>query len=114
VGFADIRRDRARDLRTDQWPTQSDLNMLVDLTGPFFIYAATVLKFVSAPRFMPEERLNQVLQCGSAVSSDRSKLFSQIDVLYLDILKAQAVDTSWLPSGEGTLRHLLPKGAAGG
>jgi hypothetical protein len=100
VGFADIRRERARDLRTDQWPTPSDLNMLVDLTGPFFIYAATVLKFVGAPRFMPEERLNQVLQRGSAVSSDRSKLFSQIDVLYLDILKAATEDEAGHPEIE--------------
>jgi hypothetical protein len=92
AGFANIRRDRARDLQTDQWPTQSDLNMLVDLTGPFFIYAATVLKFVGAPRFMPEERLNQVLRRGPAISSDGSELFSQIDVLYLDILKAATED----------------------
>jgi hypothetical protein len=89
AGFADIRRDRAHDLQTDQWPTQSDLNMLVDLTGPFFIYAATVLKFIGAPRFMPEERLKQVLQRGS---SDSSKLFSKIDVLYQDILKAATED----------------------
>jgi hypothetical protein len=92
AGFADIRRDRAHDLQTDLWPTQSDLKILVNLTGPFFIYAATVLKFVGAPRFMPEERLNQVLHRGSAVSSDGSKLFSQIDVLYLDILKAATED----------------------
>jgi hypothetical protein len=92
AGFEDIRRDRTHDLRTDPWPTQSDLNILVKLTGPFFIYAATVLKFVGAPRFLPEERLNQVLRRGSAISSDRSKLFSKIDVLYLDILKAATED----------------------
>jgi hypothetical protein len=92
AGFEDIRRDRAHDLQTDPWPTQSDLEILVHLTGPFFIYAATVLKFVDAPRFLPEERLNQVLRRGSAISSDGSKLFSKIDVLYLDILKAATED----------------------
>jgi hypothetical protein len=92
AGFEDIRRDRAHDLQTDPWPTQSDLKMLVNLTGPFFIYAATVLKFVGEPRFMSEERLHQVLQRGSAALSDRSKLFSQIDLLYLDILNAATND----------------------
>jgi hypothetical protein len=92
AGFEDIRRDRAHDLQTDQWPTQSALDMLVDLTGPFFIYAATVLKFVGELRFLPEERLDKVLQRGSATSSDNSRLFSKIDVLYLDILKAATED----------------------
>jgi hypothetical protein len=92
AGFEDIRRDRAHDLQTDPWPTQSDLRILVNLTGLFFIYAATVLKFVGAPRFLPEERLNQVLRRGSVISSEGSKLFSKIDVLYLDILKAAAED----------------------
>jgi hypothetical protein len=100
AGFADIRRDRARDLQTDQWPTRSDLNMLVDLTGPFFIYAATVLKFVGAARFLPEERLNQVLHRGSALVSDSSKVFSQIDVLYLDILKVATEDEAGHPDIE--------------
>jgi hypothetical protein len=92
AGFEDIRRDRTHDLQTDPWPTQSDLNIMVKLTGPFFIYAATVLKFVGAPRFLPEERLNQVLRRSSVISSDGSKLFAKIDVLYLDILKAAAED----------------------
>jgi hypothetical protein len=100
AGFADIRRDRAHDLQTDPWPNHSDLKILVNLTGPFFIYAATVLKFVGAPRFLPEERLNQVLRRGSAISSDGSELFSRIDVLYLDILKAATEDEAGRPKIE--------------
>jgi hypothetical protein len=92
AGFEDIRRERAHDLQTDPWPTQSDLKILVNLTGPFFIYAVTVLKSVGAPRFLPEERLSQVLRRGSAICSDGSKLFSKIDILYLDILKAATQD----------------------
>jgi hypothetical protein len=56
AGFADIRRRRARDIGKDQWPTESQLNTLVQLTGPFFIYASTVLKFVDRPRFSPKSR----------------------------------------------------------
>jgi hypothetical protein len=91
-GFADIRRKRALSLETDQWPSQSELDKLVHLTGPFFIYAATVLKFVGAPRFSPEQQLNQVLERGSAISPDSSQLFLQIDRLYLNVLQSATVD----------------------
>jgi hypothetical protein len=93
-GFADIRRERARDLIADEWPAQSQVNVLVHLTGPFFIYAATVLKFVSDLRFSPEERLNQVLQRGSAISMDSSMPFSQIDALYRDVLASATADVT--------------------
>jgi hypothetical protein len=49
AGFADIRRQCAHDIGTDIWPAQSRLSTLVQLTGPFFIYASTVLKFVDGP-----------------------------------------------------------------
>jgi hypothetical protein len=88
AGFAEIRRKRARDLGTDLWPTQSQLDTLVHLTGPFFIYAATVLKFIDGPRFLPKARLNQILERGSAISTDSSTPFLKIDALYADVLKS--------------------------
>jgi hypothetical protein len=92
AGFADIRRKHARALGTEQWSTQSHLDTLVHLTGPFFIYAATMLKFVGAPRFSPKKRLNQILERGSAISLDRSKPFSTIDALYTEVLKSVTAD----------------------
>jgi WD40 repeat protein len=92
AGFAHIRRKRARDLGSDEWPTQSHLNKLVHLTGPFFIYAVTVLKFVGELRFSPKKRLDQVLERASAISFDKSKPFSQIDALYADVLKSVTSD----------------------
>jgi hypothetical protein len=103
-GFADIRRERPRDLIAEQWPTRSQVNALVHRTGPFFIYAATVIKFVSELRFSPEERLNQVLQRGSAVS-----MFSQIDALYRDVLVSATTDVTGRTNTELCRRvaHLL-------
>jgi hypothetical protein len=101
-GFADIRRNHTLSLETDRWPSrwpsQSQLDKLVHLTGPFFIYAATVLKFVEAPRFLPEQRLNQVLERGSAISPDSSQPFLQIDKLYLNLLQSVTVDDESGPS----------------
>jgi hypothetical protein len=92
AGFMDIRQRRARDLGTDPWPTRSQVNMLVNLTGPLFIYAATVLKFVDAPRFLPQSRLNQILEHGSVISIDSSNPYLRIDALYANVLKSAAED----------------------
>jgi hypothetical protein len=108
-GFADIRRKRALSLQNGQWPSQSQLDKLVHLTGPFFIYAATMLKFVGAPRFLPEQQLNQILERGSAISSDSSQPFLQIDKLYLNVLQSATVDDESGPSSALCRRvgHLL-------
>jgi hypothetical protein len=92
AGFANIRRKHACDLGEHEWPTNSDLNTMVDLTGPLFIYAATVLRFVGDPRFLPDERLQQVLERGLVTSLDSSRPFLQIDSLYADVLEAATVD----------------------
>jgi nucleoside-triphosphatase THEP1 len=88
AGFADMWRRRARDIGTDLWPTESQLNTLVQLTGPFFIYASTVLKFVDGPRFSPQRRLRQILERGSVISTDSSNPYLQVDALYADVLKS--------------------------
>jgi hypothetical protein len=97
-GFADIRRKQDLSLETGRWPSRSQLEKLVHLTGPFFIYAATVLKFVGAPRFSPERQLSQVLERGSAISPDSSQPFLQIDKLYLNVLQSATEDDASGPS----------------
>jgi hypothetical protein len=100
AGFADIRRRRARDIGTDLWPTQSQLNALVQLTGPFFIYASTVLKFVDGPRFSPKRRLLQILERGSMMSTDSSNPYLQVDVLYADVLRSATEEAPGVSSAE--------------
>jgi hypothetical protein len=100
AGFAEIRRKRAHDLGTDLWPTQSQLNALVQLTGPFFIYASTVLKFVDGPRFSPKRRLLQILERGSMLSTDSSNPYLQIDALYADVLKAATEEAPGITNTE--------------
>jgi hypothetical protein len=92
AGFADIRKERAHDVGTEHWPTEAHLNTLVHLTGPLFIYAATVLKFVGAPRFVPQKQLTQVLERGSSVAFGSSTVFSQIDALYMSVLQSATAD----------------------
>jgi hypothetical protein len=104
AGFADIRQRRARELGTDVWPTRSQLNVLVHLTGPLFIYAATVLKFVDAPRFSPKARLSQILERGSAISTDSSNPYLQIDAVYTNVLRSATEELPGCANAELCLR----------
>jgi hypothetical protein len=87
-GFANIRHKHTLALQADQWPTLIQMDRLVDLTGEFFIYAATVLKFVGDSNFSPEQRLHQILQRGLVISSH----FSPINDLYKGILELVTAD----------------------
>ena len=66
------------------WPQENDLKKLVYRASGQFIYAATVIKFVSSDTdfHTPEERLNFVLNPGPMQAS----AFSEIDRLYTQIL----------------------------
>jgi hypothetical protein len=44
TGFVEIRREHQ--LTADWWPSQEDMNTLVALTGSFFIFAATALRYI--------------------------------------------------------------------
>jgi hypothetical protein len=112
AGFSRIRQRRARDLGTDPWPTQSQLDMLVNLTGPLFIYAVTVLRFVDAPRFLPKGRLSQILKRGSGISTGSSNPYLQIDTLYANVLKSATEDLPGSADAElcrrvGNLLHTI-------
>jgi hypothetical protein len=104
AGFDDIRRRRVRDIGTDVWPTDSQLNTLVLLTGPFLIYAATLLKFVDGPRFSPKSRLRQILGDRSGISTDSTNPYSKIDALYADVLRSATEETPGLKNDELCLR----------
>jgi hypothetical protein len=89
--FHTLREYRSMELPLTDWPNQNDLQCLVHQSGLLFIYAATVVRFVSSPRYSPPDRLAQVLgrQQGSGIRSPHHHL----DELYMGILQ-DAVDTS--------------------
>jgi hypothetical protein len=89
--FHILREYRSLELPLTDWPDRNDLQCLVEQSGLLFIYAATVVRFLSSPRHSPPERLAQVLgrQQGSGIRSPHHHL----DELYMGILQ-DAVDTS--------------------
>jgi hypothetical protein len=100
AGFADIRQRRARDIGTDLWSSKSQLNTLVHRSGPFLIYAATVLKFLDSPRFSPRGRLLQILEHGCEIATNTSSPYSKIDALYEDVLKSATEEAPDCTSAE--------------
>ena len=61
------------------WPTTDQIQTLVELAVPLFIFAATVCRYIGSKSGDPEEYLNQVLKY-------RKSTFSQLDRTYLPIL----------------------------
>ena len=72
----------------DGWPSSSDINILCEKAAGFFIYAATVIKFVISKSYTPAQRLNQITSLPHNTSHEGK---SGIDILYTQVLK-QAVD----------------------
>ncbi|KAJ7095629.1 hypothetical protein C8R44DRAFT_718215, partial [Mycena epipterygia] len=83
--FARIHREHRQTMRRipTPWPSADVLAMLVEKSSGYFIYAATVIKFVDDKYFRPTERL-QVIQNLTPNSSDSP--FSALDQLYIQIL----------------------------
>jgi hypothetical protein len=83
--FDEICEDRSSDLPSPDWPDDDDLNRLVLLSGLLFIYAATVVRFLSSPRHNPPKRLAQLL--GRQQASGITSPHHQLDELYMGILR---------------------------
>ncbi|KAK2809062.1 hypothetical protein FQN50_004115 [Emmonsiellopsis sp. PD_5] len=59
------------------WPGQPNLDILVEMAVPLFIFAATVCRFIGESRFNPQKRLEDVLKyqsVGDASKFDRTYL----------------------------------------
>ena len=67
------------------WPTHEVLSILVKKSSGQFIYAATVVKYISSNRHQPVRRLEIVL----GMQPPRSDLpFAELDALYLSLLSS--------------------------
>jgi len=64
------------------WPSDAALQLLVERSGGYFIYASTVLKYVDQEYFSPIERLQEVLD----ISQAGSDVFEELDKLYRQVL----------------------------
>ena len=73
---------------TEDWPSSLEINILCEKAAGFFIYASTVIKFVTSKNRTPTEQLNRITSLPQSTSHEGR---SGIDVLYNQVLK-EAVD----------------------
>jgi hypothetical protein len=79
--FADLSRRR----KLKDWPSQVDLQPVLHLCGTFFIYAFTVLEYISATGD-PQRRLASLV--ASSGSTQTNRRYSRVDQLYAFIMES--------------------------
>jgi tRNA A37 threonylcarbamoyladenosine biosynthesis protein TsaE len=79
-----------RGLELADWPSRKVLDILVERTGHLFVYAATVMAFVSDAREDPGpvQRLESILHYRREPIGEDNSVFDQLDKLYTQIILA--------------------------
>ena len=67
------------------WPSSKDIKILVDKSSGQFIYASTVVKFVSSRRHRPDHRLEMILDLRP---KGKGLPFAELDALYRYVLSS--------------------------
>ena len=70
------------------WPNSSDVDILCKKAAGFFIYASTVVKFITSKNHTPTKQLDQIVSLPESTTLEGR---SGIDLLYTQVLE-QAID----------------------
>ncbi|KAJ2934362.1 hypothetical protein H1R20_g2733, partial [Candolleomyces eurysporus] len=92
-------RSRDRRAQSHLWPTEQDIEKLVAAASGQFVYAATVVKYVSERRSSPVDRLRTIIEWTPEGGQQTCRPFELLDILYRNILSTakelyEAVDTN--------------------
>ena len=87
--FAGIAKTRSNCGLAEDWPGPQDIDTLCKKAAGFFIYASTVVKFVSSNHHLPDERLALIVSLPQDTSHE-GRL--GIDLLYTQVLEQAFCD----------------------
>jgi len=73
---------------SNPWPSDRVIEPIAVKSGGYFIYAATVIKYVNEEYFSCLERLDQVLGTPTALRDPEEMPFAELDRLYSNVLSA--------------------------
>jgi hypothetical protein len=76
--------DLAQRIKTTDWPSDAQVDTLLDNADVLFVYAATVIRYISHRRFDPRKRLEQVL---ARTGNSSKSAYRQLDILYQGVLE---------------------------
>ena len=82
--LAEIARTRSHCDAAEDWPSSSDIDILCEKAAGLFIYASTVVKFVTSRHHQPPKRLTILTSLPHSTAHEGE---SGIDSLYTEILK---------------------------
>ena len=83
VHLTEIAKQRSHGDLTGEWPSASDISVLCEKAGGLFIYASTVVKFVSSEYHQPAERLALLTSLPQNTNCEGQ---FNIDTLYTEVL----------------------------
>jgi phosphoglycolate phosphatase-like HAD superfamily hydrolase len=86
------------------FPTEADMRLLVERTDTLFIYARTVVEYVSDPVGRPDRRLAALIQARPEQSGQR---YGRLDELYSYILQEAGGPSTLFDSVDDDLRSTL-------
>jgi hypothetical protein len=70
------------------WPSDKVIQQIAKKSGGYFIYAATIIKYIDEEYFSCLERLDRVLGASDAHRDAEDRPFAELDRLYSNILSA--------------------------
>ena len=73
------------------WPSERDLTCLLDDCSTHFIYASTVIRYISSPKDRPDKRLRSILDFRTGMlpaPPSTEQAFAQLDSLYRYVLSS--------------------------
>ena len=86
--FSEIKRNhRRKAFIPPDWPCVEDIDKLVRKSSGQFIYAATIIKYISSDRHSPIAGLRSIVENVSPPMGRRDLPFSELDALYTYILQ---------------------------
>jgi len=86
--LTELAKERSDCKLAKNWPSSSDVRFLCKKAAGFFIYAATVVKFIMSKNRIPTQQLNLITSLPQSTSHEGR---SGIDILYAQVL-GQALD----------------------
>jgi hypothetical protein len=81
---------RTQQVSDPEWPFEEDVKTLVQNTGPFFIYAATVVRYIGNEWHDPVVRLRQLLDSSSIGSDSLDAVDSLYERIFNQCVKNEA------------------------
>jgi len=81
-GFDEIRKNHPTADSLDNWPHDSAIDYLVKKSSGQFLYAASLMRFISSQDHLPAERLQAICASRPHGSTDQVSPFTELDALY--------------------------------